>query len=193
MLERVGISAPAMRMGQFPHQLSGGLRQRVMIAMALLCEPQLLIADEPTTALDVTVQAQILRLLVQLQRDLGLGILLITHDLGVVAHVAHHVSVMYAGEIVEEAPVTQLFTTPAHPYTRGLLASIPVPGKVQRGERLGSIPGFPPPISEGFAGCAFRFRCDHAAASCETLAPEHQITPEHTYRCRLSADWRQPA
>src|SRR5260221_13814896 len=119
LLGRVGITAPGMRLCQFPHQLSGGLRQRVMIAMALMCEPDLLIADEPTTALDVTVQAQILRLLAGLQRDLGLGILLITHDLGLVARVAHRVSVMYAGEIVESAPTAELFAAPRHPYTRG--------------------------------------------------------------------------
>src|SRR6201999_4182363 len=134
LLARVGITAPGMRLGQFPHQLSGGLRQRVMIAMALMCDPELLIADEPTTALDVTVQAQILRLLATLQRDLGLAVLLITHDLGVVARVAHRVSVMYAGEIVEQATADELFARPTHPYTRGLLASIPVPGKVRRGQ-----------------------------------------------------------
>ncbi|HEX9557099.1 MAG TPA: ABC transporter ATP-binding protein, partial [Reyranella sp.] len=121
LLARVGITAPGLRLGQFPHQLSGGLRQRVMIAMALMCEPKLLIADEPTTALDVTVQAQILRLLAQLQRDLGLGMLLITHDLGIVARVAHRVSVMYAGEVVESAATAQLFADPRHPYTQGLL------------------------------------------------------------------------
>ncbi|MGD9882257.1 MAG: ABC transporter ATP-binding protein, partial [Reyranella sp.] len=128
LLARVGITAPGLRLGQFPHQLSGGLRQRVMIAMALMCEPRLLIADEPTTALDVTVQAQILRLLAQLQRDLGLGMLLITHDLGIVARVAHRVSVMYAGEVVESAATAELFAQPRHPYTKGLLRCVPVPG-----------------------------------------------------------------
>ncbi len=193
MLSRVGISAAGMRLGQFPHQLSGGLRQRVMIAMALLCEPKLLIADEPTTALDVTVQAQILRLLAELQRDLGLAVLLITHDLGVVARVAHQVSVMYAGEIVEQAPAVELFAHPTHPYTRGLLASIPVPGKVRRGERLGSIRGTVPHIAPGFVGCAFRDRCDYAVASCAVAAPLRDATLGHTYRCRLDPLWRQDA
>ena len=193
MLTRVGISAASMRLGQFPHQLSGGLRQRVMIAMALLCGPKLLIADEPTTALDVTVQAQILRLLAELQRDLGLAVLLITHDLGVVARVAHEVSVMYAGEIVEQAPVAELFARPTHPYTRGLLASIPVPGKVRRGERLGSIRGTVPHIPPGFVGCAFRERCDHAVPSCAVAAPLRDAAADHTYRCRLETLWRQDA
>ncbi|HTE81182.1 MAG TPA: ABC transporter ATP-binding protein, partial [Reyranella sp.] len=131
LLARVGITAPGLRLGQFPHQLSGGLRQRVMIAMALMCDPKLLIADEPTTALDVTVQAQILRLLATLQRDLGLGLLLITHDLGIVARVATRVSVMYAGEVVESAPTAELFANPRHPYTQGLLRCVPVPGKIR--------------------------------------------------------------
>jgi oligopeptide/dipeptide ABC transporter ATP-binding protein len=193
MLTRVGISAASMRLGQFPHQLSGGLRQRVMIAMALLCEPKLLIADEPTTALDVTIQAQILRLLATLQRDLGLAVLLITHDLGVVARVAHRVSVMYAGEIVEQAPVTELFERPTHPYTRGLLASIPIPGKVRRGERLGSIRGTVPHIAPGFAGCAFRDRCDYALPACAVAAPVRDAGVDHTYRCRLDPCWRGEA
>ena len=132
LLARVGITAPGLRLGQFPHQLSGGLRQRVMIAMALMCEPKLLIADEPTTALDVTVQAQILRLLAQLQRDLGVSMLLITHDLGIVARVAHRVSVMYAGEVVESAATAELFANPRHPYTQCLLRCVPVPGKTRR-------------------------------------------------------------
>jgi peptide/nickel transport system ATP-binding protein len=193
MLARVGISAASMRLGQFPHQLSGGLRQRVMIAMALLCEPKLLIADEPTTALDVTVQAQILRLLATLQREFGLAVLLITHDLGVVARVAQQVSVMYAGEIVEQAPVAELFARPTHPYTRGLLASIPVPGKVRRGERLGSIRGTVPNIAPGFSGCAFRDRCDHAIAACAEMAPLREAGPGHAYRCRLDPLWRDAA
>jgi oligopeptide/dipeptide ABC transporter ATP-binding protein len=186
LLARVGISAPGMRLGQYPHQLSGGLRQRVMIAMALLCEPELLIADEPTTALDVTVQAQILRLLADLQRDMGLAILLITHDLGVVARVAHQVSVMYAGQVVESAPAPALFAAPMHPYTRGLLACIPVPGKVRRDQPLGSIPGMVPRIAPGFAGCGFRDRCGYAAAVCAGTVPTQSAAGGHDYLCRLS-------
>src|SRR5882757_469970 len=159
LMGRVGITAPGMRLGQFPHQLSGGLRQRVMIAMALMCDPELLIADEPTTALDVTVQAQILRLLATLKRELGLAILLITHDLGIVARMAHRVSVMYAGQVVESGTVSEVFAAPTHPYTRGLMACIPVPGTTRTGEPLGSIPGVVPRIPPGFVGCGFRDRC----------------------------------
>ncbi len=189
MLDRVGVTAPEMRLGQFPHQLSGGLRQRVMIATALLCEPELLIADEPTTALDVTVQAQILRLLASIQREMGLAVLLITHDLGIVARVADRVSVMYAGKIVEQASAASLFAAPRHPYTRGLLASIPVPGKVRKGERLGSIPGIVPRIEQGFQGCAFRDRCDHAAPECAGAVPEQRAGEGHRYSCRLPPGW----
>jgi peptide/nickel transport system ATP-binding protein len=184
LLEKVGISAAAERLGQFPHQLSGGLRQRVMIAMALMCGPSLLIADEPTTALDVTIQAQILRLLIDLQRDLGIAILLITHDLGVVARVAHRVAVMYAGEIVETASTTALFAAPRHPYTRGLMVSIPVPGKTLPGARLGSIPGNVPSLVGDMHGCAFRNRCSHASAVCaEPIEPRSQA--DHHWRCVL--------
>ncbi len=193
LLGRVGITAPGLRLGQYPHQLSGGLRQRVMIAMALMCDPELLIADEPTTALDVTVQAQILRLLMALQRDLGLGILLITHDLGVVARVAHRVSVMYAGDVVESAPTAELFAAPKHPYTRGLLDCVPVPGKVRRDQPLGSIPGVVPRIPPGFRGCAFRDRCAHAAPICAEVAPRQQAGAEHAYLCRLSPGWTDAA
>ena len=187
LLARVGITAPGMRLGQFPHQLSGGLRQRVMIAMALMCDPQLLIADEPTTALDVTVQAQILRLLSALQRDLGLGMLLITHDLGIVARVATRVSVMYAGEVVESAATAQLFANPRHPYTQGLLRSVPVPGKQRRDEPLGSIPGTVPRIGAGFEGCAFRERCEFADETCAHAIPRRTASPGHDYLCRLPA------
>ena len=192
-LARVGITAPELRLGQFPHQLSGGLRQRVMIAMALLCEPELLIADEPTTALDVTVQAQILRLLQTLQRELGLALLLITHDLGIVARMAHRVSVMYAGEVVESGPVADVFNQPTHPYTRGLLECIPIPGKVLPGAKLGSIPGVVPRVQEGFSGCGFRDRCAHAVASCAAGAPSQLASPDHAYLCRLPRDWAREA
>jgi peptide/nickel transport system ATP-binding protein len=185
LLARVGITAPGLRLGQFPHQLSGGLRQRVMIAMALMCDPQLLIADEPTTALDVTVQAQILRLLAGLQRDLGLGLLLITHDLGIVARVATKVSVMYAGEVVESASTADLFVRPKHPYTQGLLRCVPVPGKIRREEPLGSIPGTVPRIQPGFEGCAFRERCDFADQTCLHAIPRHSAGPAHDFLCRL--------
>jgi peptide/nickel transport system ATP-binding protein len=187
LLARVGITAPGLRLGQFPHQLSGGLRQRVMIAMALMCEPKLLIADQPTTALDATVQAQILRLLASLQRDLGLGLLLITHDLGIVARIATRVSVMYAGEVVESAATADLFANPRHPYTQGLLRCVPVPGKIRREEPLGSIPGTVPRIAPGFEGCAFRERCGFADQSCAQVIPRHSAGPAHDFLCRLSA------
>ncbi|MDQ8731611.1 ABC transporter ATP-binding protein [Bradyrhizobium sp. LHD-71] len=186
LMGRVGITAPEMRLGQFPHQLSGGLRQRVMIAMALMCEPELLIADEPTTALDVTVQAQILRLLNELKDEFGLSILLITHDLGVVARVADSVSVMYAGEVVEHTTARQLFADPQHPYTRGLLSCIPVPGKSQRDKPLGSIPGVVPQVSVGFSGCAFRSRCAFADADCAGTINTQTATADHNYLCRLT-------
>ncbi|HET9903743.1 MAG TPA: ABC transporter ATP-binding protein [Xanthobacteraceae bacterium] len=182
LLEKVGITAAADRLGQYPHQLSGGLRQRVMIAMALMCGPALLIADEPTTALDVTIQAQILRLLVDLQRDLGIAVLLITHDLGVVARVAHRVAVMYAGEIVESAPAADLFRAPRHPYTRGLLASIPVPGRTPPGGRLGAIPGIVPSLIGEVRGCAFRERCAYAGSACAEAVP-WRACEWHGWRC----------
>jgi peptide/nickel transport system ATP-binding protein len=185
LLEKVGISAAATRFAQYPHQLSGGLRQRVMIAMALMCGPTLLIADEPTTALDVTIQAQILRLLIDLQRDLGIAILLITHDLGVVARVAHRVAVMYAGEIVEAAATAELFAAPRHPYTRGLIASIPVPGKTAPGSPLGAIAGTVPSLLGELRGCAFRNRCAHAMAVCaDPIVP--RSAADHLWRCVLA-------
>jgi peptide/nickel transport system ATP-binding protein len=160
-----------------------------MIAMALMCDPELLIADEPTTALDVTVQAQILRLLQTLQRELGLALLLITHDLGIVARMADRVSVMYAGEVVESAPAAALFAAPTHPYTRGLLRCIPVPGSVRRDEPLGSIPGVVPRIAPGFAGCGFRDRCPHAMPECAGDVPRQQAGAAHDYLCRLPSEW----
>jgi peptide/nickel transport system ATP-binding protein len=189
LLGRVGITAPGMRLKQYPHQLSGGLRQRVMIAMALLCEPELLIADEPTTALDVTVQAQILRLLQTLQREFGLALLLITHDLGIVARMADRVSVMYAGEVVESAPAAALFAAPTHPYTRGLLRCVPVPGSARRDAPLGSIPGMVPRIAPDFTGCAFRDRCARAMPDCASDVPRQSAGTGHDYLCRLPSDW----
>lgn len=168
LLEKVGISSAASRLSQYPHQLSGGLRQRVMIAMALMCEPELIIADEPTTALDVTIQAQILHLLAELQAEFDMGLILITHDLGVVARIADDVQVMYAGCTVEEGPAMDVFDNPAHPYTQGLLRCIPVPGKTKRGQRLGSVPGIVPNLVGDLEGCMFRNRCVHAVAGCDT-------------------------
>ena len=166
LLEKVGISSAASRLSQYPHQLSGGLRQRVMIAMALMCEPELIIADEPTTALDVTIQAQILHLLAELQEEFDMGLILITHDLGVVARIADKVQVMYAGTTVEEGPCEAVFDNPLHPYTQGLLRCIPVPGKTKRGERLGSVPGIVPNLVGDLSGCMFRNRCAYATEAC---------------------------
>jgi peptide/nickel transport system ATP-binding protein len=189
LLARVGITAPGMRLAQYPHQLSGGLRQRVMIAMALMCDPELLIADEPTTALDVTVQAQILRLLQKLQQELGLALLLITHDFGIVARVAQRVSVMYAGEVVESGPVGDIFAAPTHPYTRGLLNCIPVPGRTRAGEPLGSIAGVVPRIAPGFSGCGFRDRCTLAMPACADMIGSRNAGADHAYRCLLPPHW----
>jgi peptide/nickel transport system ATP-binding protein len=158
-----------------------------MIAMALLCEPKLLIADEPTTALDVTVQAQILRLLAELQRAMGLAILLITHDLSVVARVAQRVSVMYAGEIVETGAVVDVFARPMHPYTRGLISAVPVPGKVRRGEPLGTIAGVVPSLIGESDGCAFRARCPFAHDACVRAPPVRSVETSRSYRCHLPA------
>jgi peptide/nickel transport system ATP-binding protein len=169
LLEEVRIPDAARRAADYPHRLSGGMRQRVMIAMALACEPRLLIADEPTTALDVTIQAQVLDLIGALKARLGMAVLLITHDLGVVAQHAQRVSVMYAGRIVEEAETAALFALPAHPYTEGLLASIPRPGA--RSARLREIPGMVPSLAEMPAGCAFAPRCERAQARCGSERP----------------------
>ncbi|GGA27304.1 ABC transporter ATP-binding protein [Neptunicoccus cionae] len=183
LLEKVGITAAESRLSQYPHQLSGGLRQRVMIAMALMCEPELIIADEPTTALDVTIQAQILRLLVDLGREMNMAMILITHDLGVVARVADKVAVMYAGELVETGSADQVFNAPMHPYTRGLLRCIPQPGKTERGARLGTIPGIVPNLVGGVTGCPFRTRCDHAVAACRNAIPHRKPAENHRFRC----------
>ncbi len=160
MLELVGIRPAESRLRQYPHQLSGGLRQRVMIAMSLLCNPDLIIADEPTTALDVTIQAQILELMMGLREKFNTGILFITHDMGVVANIADRVAVMYAGQIVEEGPVSEIFNNPAHPYTRGLMSCIPVPGKVGQDNALGTIPGMVPSVVNDFRSCRFGGRWD---------------------------------
>ncbi|MEW5880337.1 MAG: ABC transporter ATP-binding protein [Pseudomonadota bacterium] len=182
LLGKVGIASAAERMAQYPHQLSGGLRQRVMIAMALMCGPELLIADEPSTALDVTIQAQILRLLADLQKELGIAMVLITHDLGVVARIAHRVAVMYAGEIVEEGAAERIFASPRHPYTRGLLSCIPVPGRTARGDRLGTIAGVVPSLVGEVRGCSFRERCTYARAECGAAVPV-QSEGAHRWRC----------
>jgi len=172
MLRLVNIPEPARRAGEYPHQMSGGMRQRVMIAMALACDPKLLIADEPTTALDVTIQAQILDLMRGLKEKTGAAILLITHDLGVVAEMAQRVVVMYAGRKVEEAAVNDLFDRPRHPYTRGLMNSIPRLGAGQAvGKRLAEIPGLVPSLREPIIGCAFATRCPYAVERCRAEAP----------------------
>lgn len=184
LLQKVGITSAESRMSQYPHQLSGGLRQRVMIAMALMCGPDLIIADEPTTALDVTIQAQILRLLVDLQKEFGMAMILITHDLGVVARVADKVAVMYAGELVETGATQEIFDTPSHPYTRGLLRCIPLPGKTARGAELGTIPGIVPSLVGDVSGCAFRTRCAHVRPDCRAAIPVQSAPGQgHSFRC----------
>ncbi|HYW31052.1 MAG TPA: ABC transporter ATP-binding protein [Gemmatimonas sp.] len=184
MLGGVGIADPAARAKQYPHELSGGMRQRVMIAMALVLEPELVIADEPTTALDVTIQAQILELLRELRDRTGMALLLITHDLGVVAEMASRVIVMYAGRVVEEAPVQSLFSRATHPYTEGLLAAIPRLGSEQ--ERLRTIVGSVPPATALPSGCKFRDRCPYAFDRCAVEEPALlQIGPAHRARCHL--------
>jgi peptide/nickel transport system ATP-binding protein len=187
LLEKVGITAAAERLAQYPHQLSGGLRQRVMIAMALMCGPKLLIADEPTTALDVTIQAQILHLLASLRRELDMAMILITHDFGIVARVATHAAVMYAGEIVETGSARELFAHPTHPYTQGLLRCIPVPGRIKRRARLGSIPGLVPSLIGEPRGCAFRNRCPYAFDDCaQVQVGLTELSHGRAYRCLLS-------
>jgi peptide/nickel transport system ATP-binding protein len=187
MLGLVRIAEPERRARQYPHELSGGMRQRVMIAMALACHPKLLIADEPTTALDVTIQAQILDLMRELKTRIGAAIILITHDLGVVAEMAQRVVVMYAGRKVEEAPVRDLFRRPRHPYTLGLLASVPRLGATLGREevpRLAEIPGVVPSLREPIVGCAFAPRCAFAVARCRAEAPPlEEQAPEHFAAC----------
>ncbi|AWK90060.1 ABC transporter ATP-binding protein [Azospirillum thermophilum] len=185
LLRTVGIPAAERRLDEYPHQMSGGMRQRVMIAMALACRPTLLIADEPTTALDVTIQAQILDLMRRLQAETGTSILFITHNLGVVAEIAHRVAVMYAGRVVEEGDVRSLFKAPRHPYTRGLLACMPNLGQGRAGAtRLAAIPGTVPSPVDRPAGCSFANRCAHAQPACAAAEPAlEQIGPDHSVRC----------
>ncbi|MFI7006224.1 ABC transporter ATP-binding protein [Streptomyces sp. NPDC050145] len=188
MLGRVGIPDPKKRYSSYPHEFSGGMRQRAMIAMALVCEPELLIADEPTTALDVTVQAQILDLLAELQSETGTSVIMVTHDLGVVAEVCHQVVVMYGGECVERATVSDLFKDPQHPYTQGLLASMP--SLTGQSERLRPIPGFPPSLLALPEGCLFADRCPEAHrvpdAACATSRPALTGPDNHPSRCHLT-------
>jgi len=192
MLDLVRIPEPQQRAREYPHQLSGGMRQRAMIAMALACNPKVLIADEPTTALDVTIQAQILELIVDLQRELGTAVILITHDLGVVAETAERVIVMYAGRKVEEADVRRIFRTPLHPYTRGLLASVPrlaiMSGRGEREERLTEIEGIVPPLYNLPPGCAFAPRCPLADDRCRSAAPDYEEKLEGHWAACWHAD-----
>ena len=188
MLQKVQIPAPDKRIHDYPHQLSGGMRQRAMIAMALSCNPEILIADEPTTALDVTVQAQILELMMQLREDFHTAIMMITHDLGVIAEVASRIVVMYAGKVVEEGATVSLFEDPGHPYTQGLLSSIPRLGERSLGERkrLSEIPGIVPGLLDLPAGCRFMPRCGHGMPICQTEEPPLvQVGPERKVRCWL--------
>ncbi len=189
MLKLVGIPEPGRRVREYPHQLSGGMRQRVMIAIALACNPKLLIADEPTTALDVTIQAQILELMRGLKHSVGAAIVLITHDLGVVAEVAERVVVMYAGKKVEEAPVVELFNSPRHPYTQGLLGSMPKLGSSLTGTetRLAEIPGLVPSLKQKIPGCVFASRCPHATDLCVKVAPAlEEKAPGHVAACHYA-------
>ncbi len=192
MLELVGIPDAARRFDQYPHQFSGGMRQRVMIAMALLCKPKLLIADEPTTALDVTIQAQILELIRDLREKVGTSVVLITHDLGVVAGTADEIVVMYAGRVAERAPASRLFSAPAHPYTRGLLDSVPRIDEHEH-QRLSSIRGLPPLVTNLPPGCPFEPRCDHASEACKQRHPtETTFGTEHVAHCHHPLRAGQP-
>lgn len=194
MLDMVEIPGAKQRIDEYPHQMSGGMRQRIMIALALVCNPSLLIADEPTTALDVTIQAQILDLLRRLQAEMSMSIMFITHNMGVVAEIADDVAVMYAGEVIEQGDVHQIFADPAHPYTRGLLASIPDPSASRLAEggraRLFSIPGNVPPPHDMPAGCTFAPRCGLAEKRCSVPIELSDVTPNHLARCWKSGDPR---
>jgi len=190
LLTQVGIPEPHTRLQSYPHQLSGGMRQRVMIAVALACNPKLLIADEPTTALDVTIQAQILKLMLDLKSRVGAAIILITHDLGVVAEIAERVMVMYAGRKVEEAPVAELFRSPRHPYTQGLLGAVPRLGSSLTGtaRRLAEIPGQVPDLRKPITGCVFAGRCALATDLCRQYAPGlEEKAPRHVAACHYAA------
>jgi peptide/nickel transport system ATP-binding protein len=190
LFELVGIPDPIKRVGDYPHQLSGGMQQRVMIAMALSCEPKILIADEPTTALDVTIQAQILELLVDLKRRLGMAMMLITHDLGIVAGVADRVAVMYGGQIVEQADTEELFRQPAHPYTSALLRAVPRIDKPVA--RLATIPGAVPPATAWPPACRFHPRCPHVMDRCRSNMPVlTDVGREHLTRCWLAEETRR--
>jgi len=182
LLRSVGIPSPEKRVDEYPHQLSGGMRQRVMIAMAIACKPALVLADEPTTALDVTIQAHILELLSRLQEEMGMALMLVTHDLGLIAERAHEVAVMYAGRIVEQTGTRELFERPLHPYTRGLMASLPKPGETKR-SRLRTIPGSVPRLSELPAGCRFAPRCELRGSVCEKEPDLVEVSPDHKVRC----------
>ncbi|MEW6057171.1 MAG: ABC transporter ATP-binding protein [Bdellovibrionota bacterium] len=187
MLKLVGIPSPEKRVHDYPHQLSGGMRQRVMIAMALSCNPHVLIADEPTTALDVTIQAQILELMKKLRETLGMALILITHDLGIIAETADEVLVMYAGKVVEQGQVKEIFRNAKHPYTRGLMKSIPTFDLTQKHEkkrRLETIPGIVPSLSELPKGCRFQSRCPYVMDVCRGAEPElREVGPEHRIAC----------
>ena len=184
MLAKVGVPAPERRVREYPYQLSGGMRQRVMIAMALACRPALLLADEPTTALDVSIQAQILELMLGLKEELGTAILLITHDLGVVAEITRRVAVMYTGKIMEEASTLELFDHPLHPYTRGLMASIPRADASFETDALNEIKGVVPSAVDLPPGCHFEPRCPEAVERCRTLTPQlEEIRPDHRVAC----------
>ncbi len=186
LLKLVGIPSPERRVKEYPHQLSGGMRQRAMIALALACSPKILIADEPTTALDVTIQAQILELMMSLQKELGTAILLITHDLGIIAETANRVAVMYAGKIVEEADVITIFKDPLHPYTRGLLRSVPRIDYTDQRSRLEEIPGMVPDLSRLPEGCSFFERCPMSDKRCRPQGPElRPVRGGHLVRCWL--------
>lgn len=184
LLDQVGIPDPISKLKQYPHELSGGMRQRVMIAMALACDPTLLIADEPTTALDVTIQAQILDLIDGLKSELGMGVVMVTHDMGVVAEMADRVMVMYAGEVVEVGTVMEIFESPQHPYTRGLLAS--VPNVDNPDHEMQAIPGSLPNLNEKISGCRYHTRCPFAMDKClEVDPPLFELTGEHHSKCWL--------